>query len=82
MISGFDFAPVVGILALAGTTTNIVAKISAEAARVLKMPETIQALAAAGIEAVGGSVADYTAIISGENARVATAVKAAEIEPE
>jgi tripartite-type tricarboxylate transporter receptor subunit TctC len=82
MISKFDFAPVVGILALAGTTADVTAKISAEAAGVLKMPETIQALAAAGIEAVGGSVADYTAIISGENARVATAVKTAGIEPE
>jgi tripartite-type tricarboxylate transporter receptor subunit TctC len=82
LIPGFDFAPVVGILALAGTPTDVIAKISAEASAVLKMPETIQALATAGIEAVGGSVADYTAIISGETTRVATAIKAAGIKPE
>jgi tripartite-type tricarboxylate transporter receptor subunit TctC len=82
LIPGFDFAPVIGILALAGTPADVIAKISAEASAVLKMPETIQALATAGIEAVGGSAADYGAIISGENARVATAVKAAGIKPE
>jgi tripartite-type tricarboxylate transporter receptor subunit TctC len=82
LIPGFDFAPVIGILALAGTPADVIAKIAAEASAVLKMPDTIQALATAGIEAVGGSAADYAAIIAGENARVATAVKAAGIKPE
>jgi tripartite-type tricarboxylate transporter receptor subunit TctC len=82
LIPGFDFAPVVGIFALAGTPADVIAKISAEVSVVLKMPETVQALATVGVETVGGTPADYAAIISGENARVATAVKAAGIKPE
>jgi tripartite-type tricarboxylate transporter receptor subunit TctC len=82
LIAGFDFAPVVGIFALAGTPADVIARVSAEAAAVLKMPETIQALNVVGVEAVGGGVADYAAIIAGENARVATAIKAAGIKPE
>jgi tripartite-type tricarboxylate transporter receptor subunit TctC len=82
LIPGFDFAPVIGILALAGTPPDVIAKIAVEASAVLQQPETIQQLAAGGIEPVGGAVADYAAIIAGENARVAAAVKAAGIKPE
>ena len=82
LIAGFDFAPVVGIFALAGTPADVIAIISANANSVLKMPETVQALSAVGVETIGGTPDDYAAIIAGENARVATAIKAAGIKPE
>ncbi len=81
-VTGFDFAPIVGILAPAGTPKGIVDKIAAEVVAVTAMPETQKQLAAAGIEAVGGGSDDYARAIADENARMARAAEAAGIKPE
>lgn len=81
-ISGFDFAPIIGILAPAGTPKAITDKIASEVVAVTKMPEAQKQLAAAGIEPVGGGSDDYAKAIATENAHMAKAVQAAGIKPE
>jgi tripartite-type tricarboxylate transporter receptor subunit TctC len=81
-IPGFDFAPIVGVLAATGTPASAVDRISAEMAQIAKMPDVIATLSNAGIEAVGGSPADYGKAILGENERLAKAIAASGIKPE
>ncbi|BDU52117.1 tripartite tricarboxylate transporter substrate binding protein [Limnohabitans sp. INBF002] len=80
VIPGFDFAPIVGVLASTGTPQAAMDRISAEMAFVAKQPETIQILSNAGIEAIGGSAADYARAIADENERLGKAVHAAGIK--
>ena len=57
-------------------------KMSAEVAKIAKLPETLQILSNAGVEAVGGSAADHGKAIASENERFGKAVQAAGIKPE
>jgi tripartite-type tricarboxylate transporter receptor subunit TctC len=82
LIPDFDFAPIIGILAPKGTPTAVVHKIGADAVATVKQPETVQALAVTGVEAVGGGPDEYAGAIARENERVAKAVQAARIKPE
>jgi tripartite-type tricarboxylate transporter receptor subunit TctC len=82
LIPGFDFAPIVGMLAPAGTPAAAIEKIAAEANTAVKDPEAIKQLAAAGIEAVGAGPSDYASAIQGENDRVAKVIHTAGIKPE
>lgn len=82
LIPGFDFAPIVGVLAASGTPQNAIDRISAEIAVVVKMPEVIQTFGTAGIDAIGSGPADYNKAILGENERLAKAVAAAGIKLE
>ena len=81
-IPGFDFAPIVGILAPTGTPKAIMDKIAADVVAVTKTPEAQKQLAGSGIEAVGGGSDDYAKAIADENARMAKAIDAAGIKPE
>jgi tripartite-type tricarboxylate transporter receptor subunit TctC len=81
-IPGFDFAPIVGVLAAVGTPTVAIDRISSEMAQIAKMPEVIQTLNTAGIDPIGGSPSDYNKAILGENERLAVAIKAAGIKSE
>jgi tripartite-type tricarboxylate transporter receptor subunit TctC len=82
VIPGYDFSPTIGVFAAAGTPQSIIDKISADLAKVARMPETIQILSNAGVEAVGGSVAEHGRVIASENERFGKAVLAAGIKPE
>ena len=82
LIPGFDFAPIVGVLASTGTPQAAIDRVSAEMAQVAKLPELVQTLSNAGIEAIGGSAADYGKAINGENERLSKAVQAAGIKAE
>jgi tripartite-type tricarboxylate transporter receptor subunit TctC len=82
MVPGFDFAVIVGVLAAAGTPQAAIDRIAAEMEAVAKMPDTIQVLANAGVESVGGKPADYGKAILDENERLAKAIKAAGIKQE
>jgi tripartite-type tricarboxylate transporter receptor subunit TctC len=79
---GFDFAPIVGILAPAATPKGIVDKIAAEVVAVTKNPDAQKQLAGSGIEAVGGGSDEYAKAIADENTRMAKAIDAAGIKPE
>ena len=80
IIPGFDFAPIVGVLASTGTPQAAIDRISAEMTVVAKQAETIHILSNAGIEAVGGSASDYARAIADENERLGKAVQAAGIK--
>jgi tripartite-type tricarboxylate transporter receptor subunit TctC len=82
VIPGYDFSPTIGVFAAAGTPQSVIDKMSADLAKVARMPETIQILSNAGVEAVGGSVAEHGKVIASENDRFGKAVLAAGIKPE
>jgi tripartite-type tricarboxylate transporter receptor subunit TctC len=81
-IPGFDFAPIVGVLAATGTPASAIERISAEMAQIARMPEVITTLNNAGIEPIGSGPADYNKAILGENERLAKAIVASGIKPE
>jgi tripartite-type tricarboxylate transporter receptor subunit TctC len=81
-IPGFDFAPVIGLFARAGTPQAIVDKFSAEAVATVKEPEIVKALAVTGVEVAGGGPAEYAASLKAEVARVAETVRIAGIHPQ
>ena len=82
VIPGFDFAPIVGVLAASGTPPSAIERISQEITAIAKMPEVITLLNNAGIDPIGGGPADYNKAILGENERLAKAIAAAGIKPE
>jgi tripartite-type tricarboxylate transporter receptor subunit TctC len=82
ILSGYDFSPTIGVFAAAGTPQSVIDKMSAEIAKVARMPETVQTLSNAGVEAVGGSVTEHGKVIASENERFGKAVVAAGIKPE
>ena len=82
IITGFDFASIVGVLAATGTPQNVIERISREMAAIAKMPEVITTLNNAGIDPIGSSPADYNKAILGENERLAKTITAAGIKPE
>lgn len=82
LIPGFDFAVMVGILAPAGTPTEAIRKVAAEAVAAVAQPDAVKQLAAAGIDAAGAGPDEYAAAIKGETERVAKAVQAAGLKPE
>ena len=82
LIPGFDFAPIVGVLAPAGTPPDIVQRIASEVTAIARQPDTIAQMKAAGIEAIGGGPTDYAKAIADENARMAKAIHAAGMKRE
>ena len=82
IIPGFDFAPIVGVLAASGTPASAIERISAEMAYVAKMPEVLKTLTIAGIEAIGSGPADYNKAVLSENERLAKAILVSGIKPE
>lgn len=81
VIPGFDLAVIVGVLAATNTPPAAIDRISSEIEKIAKVPEVVQHLANAGIEAVGSKPADYGRAILAENERLASAIKAAGIKP-
>jgi tripartite-type tricarboxylate transporter receptor subunit TctC len=82
LVPGFDFAPIVGILATAGTPKAIVDKVAAEVVAITKLPEVLQQFTVAGIDAIGGGPDAYAKAIADENARFVKAIQAAGLKPE
>lgn len=82
LVPGFDFAPIVGVFAPAGTPPSIVQKIAADVVAVTKLPESVKQMEAAGIVPVPAGSDDYAAAIASENARMAPAIKAAGMKQE
>lgn len=82
IIPGFDFSPIIGVLAAKGTPASAIDRISSEMAYIAKMPELIQLLNNAGIDPVGAGPAEYALAIQGENERFGKAITAAGIQSE
>ena len=81
-ISGFDFAPIVGVLAATGTPASVIERISAEMTLIAKMPEVIQTLNNAGVDSIGSTPPEYNKAILDENQRLAKAIAVAGIKAE
>ena len=82
IIAGFDFAPIVGVLAATGTPASAIDRISVEMAQIAKMPEVMETLNKAGIDPIGSGPADYNKAILAENDRLGKAINAAGIKAE
>ena len=82
LIPGFDFAPIVGVLAATGTPAAVIERISFEIAAIAKTPEVVTLLSNAGIDAIGSTPLEYNRAILGENERLAKAIATAAIKSE
>ncbi len=82
IIAGYDLAPVIGLLAAKATPQPLIDRISQEMAVVAKMPEVIHSLSLAGIEAVGGSAAEFALALDQEISRMTKIVRDAHIQQE
>ncbi len=69
-----------GILAPARIPREIVAKVHADAVKVLRMPDTLERLAREGVSPGGSTPEDFAAMIDREMATMAKIVKAAKIK--
>ena len=67
-VSGYEVSPWYGLLAPAGTPRAIVARLSAESAKIVRAPEMREKLAAQGAEAGGSTPEEYAAVIRADTA--------------
>jgi tripartite-type tricarboxylate transporter receptor subunit TctC len=81
-LKGYDANTNGGILAPAGTSKEIVAKLNAEINKALKQPDVISKLEGAGIQVQGGTPAEYAALIKSDLAKWKKVIDAAGLEPE
>ena len=79
---GFDFAFNVAVLAKAGTPNVIVNRISSEIAKIVKRPDVMEQLQAAGVDPVGSSPEQLANALKSEGVRLAAAAKRANLKPE
>jgi tripartite-type tricarboxylate transporter receptor subunit TctC len=76
---GFEAVPWFGLMAPAGTPPAIIDKVHRETLRVLAMPEVRRRLDELGIDLIGGSPAEFAAVIKSETTQWAKVIKAAGI---
>jgi len=81
-LPGYDSTQWYGVLAPAGTSREIIARLHDEIVRALRTPEVIQRLAADGAEPVGSSPEEFAAFIKSEIGKWAKVASAAGIRPE
>ena len=81
-VAGYEFVVWYGVMVPGGTPAAIVAKINAEIVKVLRSPATSERYAAAGLEAVTNSPAEFAAQLKQEIPRWQQVVKAANIHVE
>jgi tripartite-type tricarboxylate transporter receptor subunit TctC len=71
-----------GLLAPAGTPSDVVARLQKEVTQALNLPDVKARLATDGAEAVGGTPAEFAQFIKAEIEKWATVARAANIRPE
>jgi tripartite-type tricarboxylate transporter receptor subunit TctC len=81
-LPGFEASSWFALIAPAGTPKEIVARLNAETAKILKDPKMVETFASRGIRLVGNSVEDFTAYIPKERARWGEIVKASGVKME
>ena len=79
-VSGFDFAPVIGIFGRSDVAPAVVQRIAAEALAAVKEPDLIRQLAVVGVEPAGARPEDFAAVLQADTGRVAEVVRAAGIK--
>lgn len=81
-VPGFDFAFNVAVLARAGTPKDVTDRIATEIAKIVKQPEVVEQLQAAGVDPVGGSAEQLASALKSEGERLTAAAKRANLKPE
>jgi len=79
-VPGFSAASWFGLAASKGTPKAIVDKLSAEAARILRLPDVNERLSGLGAQPVGGTPAEFAAFIKSETVKWAKVIKDAGVE--
>jgi tripartite-type tricarboxylate transporter receptor subunit TctC len=79
-VPGYDAGAWFGLLAPAGTPKAVVDKLSAETARILKLPEVNKRISELGAEPVGGTPEQFAAFIRSEIEKWAKVIKDANVE--
>lgn len=77
---GFESDTWYGVLTPAGTPVAIVARLNADIARILELPEVRMVLEQHGAQPAGGSPAEFRAFLQSEIAKWAKVIKAARVE--
>jgi len=73
--SGVDVTIWLGLFAPIGTPAAVIERINAEMNKVLRSPDVVEKFAAQGIEAAGGTVQQFTAIVKADYERWGKAAK-------
>ena len=81
-LPGFEAVSWYALMAPAGTPAEVIAKLQAESARILRLPDVREKLAALGAEAVGNRPEELAAIIRAESVRWQKVVREANIKAE
>jgi tripartite-type tricarboxylate transporter receptor subunit TctC len=81
-VAGYEYEQWAGLFAPAGTPPEIVARLNAESARILKLPEVREKLSQLGLEAQGGSADDLARAVRNELPRMAEIIRQVGIKPE
>ena len=79
-VPGYDSGAWFGLVAPANTPKDLVAKLSREIARILKLPDVSARLADLGAESVGGTPEQFSAHIKAEIAKWAKVIRDANVE--
>jgi tripartite-type tricarboxylate transporter receptor subunit TctC len=74
-VPGYDVTQWFGMVAPAGTPPAVVSRLNSEMNKALAKPEVREMLATRGADAVGGTAADFAALIKKEDAKWAKVVK-------
>jgi tripartite-type tricarboxylate transporter receptor subunit TctC len=74
-IPGFDFAPTFGLFAPGGTPREILVKIGADVAEVVKLPDVIERMKNLGIDPLGLSGSEWAPLLKADAERYSKAVK-------
>jgi tripartite-type tricarboxylate transporter receptor subunit TctC len=74
-IPGFDFAPTFGLFAPNGTPRDIIVKIGADVAQVVKLPDVVERMKSLGIDPLGVSGDEWAKLLKSDAERYAKAVK-------
>ena len=74
-IPGFDFAPTFGLFAPNGTPRDIMVKIGADVAQVVKLPDVVERMKSLGIEPIGASGDEWSVLLKSDAERYSKAVK-------
>ncbi|MGZ5260109.1 MAG: Bug family tripartite tricarboxylate transporter substrate binding protein, partial [Burkholderiales bacterium] len=81
-VPGYESLQWYGLLAPAGTPTEILARLHKESVAALRSPDVVSRLASDGAEVVAGSSEEFGAFLRTETQKWAKVVKAAGIKPE
>lgn len=79
-VPGYDSGAWFGLLATAGTPKAIVDQLSAETARIVRLPDVSRRISELGGEPVGGTSAEFAALIQSEITKWAKVIKDANVE--